>query len=389
MSNHIEIFINNKSNQIPSNDIDYINDFLPFYADVKNDNIAYLFAYYHYKFNSLFNFMNSKLNSDNHHYNADPSRELIAIIDDLESVSRELKNTKYNFNIDTNYLETIKLCKTFLLGSGGSPIPDNFKKVSIIEAKPIFHINSTITVENVKLGLKLIGEGSYAQVLKYKDKFYNKTFALKRAKHNLNEKELERFRREYESMKSLNSPYILEVYNFDEKEKSYIMEYADFTLANYIKEYNTKLAYNQRKNIINQTFKAFEYLQSKDMLHRDISVNNILLKQYDDLLVVKISDFGLVKLKGSDLTSQNTEYKGSLNDPKLDIVGGFKNYEMHHETYALTRLVYFILTGKIRIDNYKKSEQLETFIKNGISDNIDLRYHSIKEMRKAFNDIVL
>lgn len=389
MNNHIEIFINNKSNQIPSNDIDYVNIFLLFYADVKNNNLAYLFAYYHYKLNSLFTFMNSKLNSDNHHYNADPSRELIAIIDDLENVSKELKHTKYNFNVDTNYLETIELCKTFLSGNGGSLIPDTFKKVSIIEAKPIFHINSTITVENVKLGLKLIGEGSYAQVLKYKDKFYNKTFALKRAKYNLNDKELQRFKREYESMKSLNSPYILEVYKFDEKEKSYIMEYADFTLADYIKKYNTKLTYKQRRNIINQTFKAFEYLQSKGMLHRDISVNNILLKQYDNLLVIKISDFGLVKLKESDLTSQNTEYKGSLNDPKLDIVGGFKNYEIHHETYALTRLVYFVLTGKIRIDNYIKNEQLGIFIKNGISDNIDLRYHSIKVMQKAFNDLAL
>ncbi len=389
MNNHIEIFINNKSNQIPSEESNYINNFLPFYTDVKNDNIAFLFAYYHYKFNSLFSFMNSKLNSNNQHYNADQSRELMAIIDDLESVSKELKHTKYNFNLDTDYLKIIELCKMFLSGNGGSLIPDDFKKVSIIEAKPIFHINSTITVENVKLGLKLIGEGSYAQVLKYKDKFYNKTFALKRAKHNLNDKELQRFKREYKSMKSLNSPYILEVYKFDEKEISYIMEYADFTLSDYIKQNNTKLTYNQRKNIINQIFKAFEYLQNKGMLHRDISVNNILLKQYDDLLVIKVSDFGLVKLEESDLTSQNTEYKGSLNDPKLDIVGGFKNYEIHHETYALTRLVYFVLTGKIRIDDYIKNDQLKIFIKNGISDNIDLRYHSIKEMRKTFKDLVL
>ncbi|MCJ8327691.1 MAG: protein kinase family protein [Campylobacterales bacterium] len=389
MNNHIEIFINNKCNELPSDDSTYIIKLLPFYVDVKNENMAYLFAYYHYKFNSLFYFMNSKINSDNYHYNADPSRELISIIYDLESLSKEVKNTEYNFNTDRNYLEIIELCKKFLSGNGGSLIPDNFNKVSVIEAKPIFHINSTITVENIKLGLKLIGEGSYAKVLKYKDRFYNKSFAIKKAKHNLNDKELERFKREYQCMHSLNSPYILEVYKFNEEEKSYIMEYADFTLEKYIKKYNTQLTYNQRKNIINQTFKAFEYLQSKGILHRDISINNILLKEYDGLVVVKISDFGLVKLKESDLTSQNTEYKGSLNDPKLDVVGGFTNYKIHHETYALTRLVYFILTGKIRIDNYIKDEQLSVFIKNGISDNINLRYHSIKEMRKTFNELVL
>lgn len=388
MNNHIEIFISNKCNEIPTLETSDINNFLPFYAEIANDNIAYLFAYYHYKFNSLFQFMNYKLSANNHHYNADESRELIRIIDDLESLISTLKATKYNFSIDTTYLEIIDATKIFLAGSGGSPIPDDFKKISIIEAKPIFIMNSIITVENKKFGLKLIGEGSYAQVLKYKDEFYNKTFALKRAKLNLNNKELVRFKREYDSMKNLNSPYILEVYKFDNKTNHYTMEYADWTLSKYIEKYNTKLVNNQRKIIINQIFKGFEYLHTKEMLHRDISINNILLKQYDDLVVIKISDFGLVKLKESDLTSQNTEYKGSLNDPKLDIVGGFQAYEIYHETYALTRLIYFILTGKICIDKSFQNEQLKMFIINGISDNFSDRYKSVKEMQKAFNKIV-
>lgn len=388
MNNHTEVFISNKCNEIPTLETSSINNFLPFYTEISNDNIAYLFAYYHYKFNNLFQFMNYKLTSNNHHYNAEESRELIRVIDDLESLNSTLKVTKYNFNIDITYLKIINVSKTFLSGYGGSPIPDDFKKISIIEAKPIFMMNSTITVENIKVGLKLIGEGSYAQVLKYKDKFYNKTFALKRAKLNLNDKELVRFKREYDSMKNLNSPYILEVYKFDDKENHYIMEYADWALSKYIEQHNTKLVSSQRKNIISQIFKGFEHLHSKGMLHRDISINNILLKQYDDLLVIKISDFGLVKLKESDLTSQNTEYKGSLNDPKLDIVGGFKDYEVHHETYALTRLVYFILTGKIRIDKSFQNEHLKRFIENGISDNFNDRYKSVKEMQKAFNELV-
>ncbi len=77
-----------------------------------------------------------------------------------------------------------------------------------------------------------------------------------------------------------------------------------------------------------------------------------------------------------------------MNDPKLDIVGGFKNYEIYHETYALTRLVYFILTGKIRIDKSFQNEQLKKFIINGVSDNFNDRYKSVKEMQKAFNELV-
>lgn len=387
MNNYIEIFITNKCNELPSYESNEVNKYLPFYTDVTNDSLAYLFAYFQHKFNTLFQFLNSKLNVNNH-YNADESRELIASIDNLESLIQELETTKYYFTINDNYLQTITKCKIFLSGSGGSTIPEDFKKISVIESRPIFQISSTITVENAKVGLKLIGHGSYAQVLKYKDKFYNKNFALKRAKKNLDAKELERFKREYESMKELNSPYVIEVYNFDESKMSYVMEYANSTLADYIEQNNTKLTYTQRKNIVNQIFKAFEYLQSKDILHRDISINNILLKEYDELFIVKVSDFGLVKLKESDLTSQNTEYKGSLNDPKLDVIGGFKNYEIRHETYALTRLIYFIMSGKIRIDNNIENKQFKEFIGKGISDNINVRYNSIEEMKKYFRKVL-
>lgn len=62
-------------------------------------------------------------------------------------------------------------------------------------------------------------------------------------------------------MKSLNSPYILEVYNFDE---------------------------------------------SKNLLHRDISTTNILVKQYDDANIIKIADFGLVKDKYNYLIKQGS-----------------------------------------------------------------------------------
>ena len=46
-------------------------------------------------------------------------------------------------------------------------------------------------------------------------------------------------------------------------------------------------------------------------------IKNILIKEYDDTLVVKLSDFGLVKIPDSTLTTVNTEFKGYFNDPAL------------------------------------------------------------------------
>jgi len=65
----------------------------------------------------------------------------------------------------------------------------------------------------------------------------------------------------------------------------------------------------------------------------------------DGSKIIKVSDFGLVKLRDSSLTSKGSSIKGTLNDPALNIVG-FKNYETRHEVYALAQVVNFILSGR-------------------------------------------
>ena len=387
MSEFIEIFIEQESNNISVNSMNEINKFLPYYKNINNDNLAYLFAYFHFKFNNLFEFLNYKIDV-NRHYNADSSRELISIINDERNLYNELKDSIYSFYIEEEYLNLINLCEPFLSQSGGSSIPEDFNKIATIKSRPIFYLNSTVNIKNSQLNLKLIGEGSYAKVLKYKDESYDKYFAIKKANKDLNEKELERFKIEFETMKKANSPYILEVYIYNQDDNSYIMEYADITLFKYIEQNNTKLKLPQRIGIINQIFRAFEYIHQNIGLHRDISTTNILLKKYDnDLLVIKVSDFGLVKLKNSTLTSDNTDFKGSLNDSKLNVVGGFKNYVIEHETYALTRLIYFILTGRITINMKFDNKDFEIFIHNGISDDLTRRYKNIQEMKIVFNKI--
>ena len=235
--------------------------------------------------------------------------------------------------------------------------------------------------------MKQIGEGSYATINRYKDDFYNKYFVIKKAKETLDEKEKERFKKEFKVMKGLSSPYIIEVYSFDEISYEYTMEYADFTINKYIEENNTKLKLNDRVKLVNQIIQGFIYTESKHLLHRDISTTNILIKKYDDVNIIKISDFGLVKEKNSNLTNLDTEFKGSLNDPKLDIYGGFKNYKIEHETYALVRLIYFIMTGRKRI-RFDEDNYLKLFVEKGVCDDIENRYKSIKELKTSFDNCI-
>jgi tRNA A-37 threonylcarbamoyl transferase component Bud32 len=384
---NLEVVLNNiyKKCIIEDEDFENLQSYLPFYEDILPQKLAHIFSYFHFSLNSLFGFLNQKIGI-NGHYNADQSRELIWLIDNINTLLKALESINTKYFIHKSYLEVIGLCEKFLVSSGGSPIPENFNAINIIEIEPIFTASSIVKVNKYEYETKHIGSGSYAEVFKYKDTFYNKHFVIKKAKSNLVEKEVERFKREFETMKTLNSPYILEAYNFNEEDNSYVMEFADFTIGKYIEKNNTKLQKSQRINIVNQIFKAFEYLHSKEMLHRDISMSNILLKQYEnDLLVVKLADFGLVKLKDSQLTSEDTEFKGSLNDPNLEVKGGFKNFSIEHETYALTRLVHFIMTGRKTIDKKFDNNDFQEFVLNGISNDLENRYKNIREMRNKFN----
>lgn len=73
-----------------------------------------------------------------------------------------------------------------------------------------------------------------------------------------------------------------------------------------------------------------------------------MIKTFDDMTVVKVCDFSLVKHPNSDLIFIDTVLKGCYNDPNLNIEG-FRNYTVIHETYAFTRIIAFILTGKTTV----------------------------------------
>ena len=255
------------------------------------------------------------------------------------------------------------------------------------EAQEIDHLVITHNADTIYTGMKSLGEGSYARVFRFTDGFYHKDFALKRAKPDLDEKELARFKREFTEMQALHSPYIVEVFSYNDEKNEYIMECMDCTLETYMSNHNATMPVSTRRSIINQLLRAYRYLHSKNIYHRDISIKNVLIKQFDDVLVVKISDFGLVKIIDSDLTSLNTELKGSLNDPALK-TEGFGNYGLLHEIYALTLLFAYILTGK---SNWSKINEpsIKTFIEKGTNPDKAKRFQSLDDLGKAVNQCLL
>lgn len=366
-------------------------EYVDLYSEFPNTKLKNIFSTIHHMCAVNYKRMNDRLPTGEYiaHFWADSSRDLIRAIDLLRGLQRALKQTQYAFELDEYYEDIISKSEKFLSSSGGSQIPPHMEKIEIYYTIPILRHNNSINIsinqEQHFANLKLIGEGSYANVFSFNDPFYNRKFVLKRAKKDLTDKEIKRFKQEYEEMNKLSSPYIVEVYRYEEENNQYIMELMDYTLDKYYEKFNTSLSKEDRKSIAGQILRAFKYIHSKELLHRDISPKNILLKLYDDVKVIKVSDFGLVKVPESNFTSVNTEFKGCFNDPKL-VTEGFHTYDKIHETYALTRIIYFIMTGKTNVSNIKEPT-LKDFIDKGLAVKTSDRFQDVDEIIKALRKL--
>ncbi|WP_226546021.1 protein kinase domain-containing protein [Bacillus thuringiensis] len=362
---------------------------LKFYTDIPTP-LNELFTFFHDTFNNLLDFFNTKLQKGRH-YNARESLTLYTLIADLQKIQDNLIDTSFDFEIDPYYSEIFRSFKAFLQTSGGTSIPLYIPPVKVQELNSIFSLKTGLKVERTNGILTFpteeIGEGSYATVYKFTDTFYNKEFAYKKAHVTLESDEKERFYREFEVMKDLKSPFILEVYTIDKEQDYYLMEYVDETLEEYIERNPGLKNVNEKLKLIRQICLAFKYIHSKDFLHRDISPKNILIKHFDNTKIAKVADFGLVKTPGSTLTRFPTEPKGSLNDPNLRLIG-FKNYSMCHEIYAFTRLIYYIFTGKTD-DGVFSNPVFQEFFKKGTNFETDERYLNFNELETTFfNNVV-
>lgn len=324
--------------------------FTRLYEDQKQE-IKLIFAYFHQQFNNLFDFLNQK-NAINKHYNADASRDLLELIEAFEEFQYAMKQVGHEIVLGKTYQDAVKECKTFLANSGGSAIPDDFAPITIVRYDPILELaNKIIKVNGRSTPYKLvmIGEGAFSIVQRYRDPFYNRDFAVKQAKKTSTEREMDRFKKEYEILAKLCFPYILEVYSYDDSKNSYIMEYCDSTLYDYISQNNTKLKFLSRKRIALQFLYGINYLHLHSILHRDISYGNVLIKKYDHgAAVVKLSDFGLMKDGASAFTKSDSEIKGTIIDPALE---RFKDYNVQNEMYAVGFILNYVFTGKHNLVN--------------------------------------
>ena len=188
---------------------------------------GHMFAVLHKRLNEHFTDINGRAETT-HHYWADNSRDLLSLIKEIEADLHTLRRAGVEVELAASYQDALERCRPWLSPSGGSTVPDDFEPIEIIKYEPVLtHAARSVKLEKHQqaVELKMVGSGSYAHVYSYVDPDYGIKFAVKRAKKDLDERDLVRFKQEFEILRKLSFPYVVEVYRYDEARNEYRMEY--------------------------------------------------------------------------------------------------------------------------------------------------------------------
>ncbi len=222
-----------------------------------------------------------------------------------------------------------------------------------------FEINDNVFFTNKRYEIiKELTPGGFGDTYLIKDINLDKFFVLKKYRGEfINEKDnksfLDKFLEEINILYDLNHQNIVRIYDYSNKKNAwYIMEYID---GGNIEEYVKLQPYNLSK-IFLQAINVFSFLENKNICHRDIRVNNILVTK-DGIL--KIIDFGFGKI---------IENNGTLKSPTRLVNYTFtlpKELNCDTPKYTKKTEIYFVgkLFEKLLVDNNIENFPYEHIIK--------------------------
>ena len=236
---------------------------------------------------------------------------------------------------------------------------------------------------------RLIGQGAFGKVNLGLNVLTGRVVAVKSFnKDKLNNQTENKNKIFYETdlMKNLNHPNITKILEHFETEKYYliIMEYINGgNLFSFVKK-RRKLSEKTAKFLFRQIIQGIKYIHSKNIVHRDIKLENILIDVNNN---IKICDFGIGKI----LDNKNKKLHDQCGTPmymapEILLSTKEKGYDAFPvDLWSAGIALYIMLSGTLPFSIH--DEDISSINNNNEKKNFALQYAIINHEPKKIENI--
>ncbi len=190
-----------------------------------------------------------------------------------------------------------------------------------------------------------IGQGATSRVYKGRDESLGRFVAIKTIAAEVSKDETlrKRFEREAQAAALLNHPHIVTVYDYgQERDKLYIaMELLEGVDLKQALAEGLLKTLDQKLDVIDQICDGLAFAHAHGVFHRDLKPANLHILPSGQM---KIMDFGLARLSGSDMTRTGL-VMGTPHYMSPEQVRG-EHVDARSDVFALGCVFYEVLTGK-------------------------------------------